>query len=156
MMKLIITLIILIALFSCIKNAETKKKEQLYALAIDHYKNKNFKGSIRVYNELIKLDSSKKVKYIFARGLSRSYINNFDGAKKDLLFSIKNSYNKKEAYQMLAANALKQSNDTVSALNYINTAYSLYPNDEEILNFKLILMGREAAFQFTLDSLISK
>lgn len=145
----------LLSLAGCRNHQKTdfSEIERYNKLVHTAFVNKEYEKAIEIYNQLVDLDSHHKIIYTYRRGLCKSMVNDFDGAREDLMFSIENDYNKPYAYQLLAENSIKEDRDTVSALKYINEAYRLDPENESIIMYKLLLMGKERAFKFAMDSL---
>jgi len=153
--SLILSIIIFSASCNNYKKVDFVKIEEFNSLAHNAFVNKKYNDAIYRYDQLIALDTAHKIAYTYRRGVCKSLVKDFEGSNKDLLYSIKNNYSTQYAYQLMAKNYLQGFKDTISAIKFINEAYRIDPKNESIIMDKLIILGEEKAFKFTLDTLLA-
>ncbi|MCA5006664.1 tetratricopeptide repeat protein [Sphingobacterium bovistauri] len=118
-MKFFAIVFYLSLLFGCVQNNSPISQEvnNLNNKANNHFKNKEYSSAISSFDKLLKIDMANKKEYLYHRGICKSYIGDYGGAKKDLLNALDTvSVNSKYIYQVLAENTIKQFNDTSQAL----------------------------------------
>lgn len=153
--SLILSVIIFIASCNNYKKVDYVEIEKLNSLAHNDFINKKYYDAIHKYDQLITLDTAHKVVYFYRRGVCKSLVKDFRSSNIDLLYSIQNNYSTQYAYQLMAKNYMQGFKDTISAIKFINEAYRIDPKNESIIMDKLMILGEEKAFKFTLDTLLA-
>ena len=114
---------------SC-QNTTDDKIEKLNLLANRYYLGNNYVGAIKLFTELIEIDSSNG-EYYYKRGYCNTQIDSVEMSTYDYLKSVSYGYRLADSYYNIGLNYLYTFKYS-EALKYFKKALELSPNDTKI------------------------
>jgi len=136
---------------------ETSIKTQILASIGDIYRRQNnFKKAIESYDEA--LSGVKKLKsnhwsIIYARGIAKEKLHSWSIAKKDIMSALKLQPRNPDILNHIAYNMAVQNTNLDKALEYVERAVSLQPNDGYILDSYGWILFRTGQYKNAADVL---